>query len=121
MKLLDVEAVMTATTLGRTKEQFVAGAVKRTLIRFLEKDWRRVYFIQSGHDGPVKIGISSRPGKRFEDLQVANPNELRLLGLMFGGRTMEMALHKRFATARLRGEWFSPVPDLMQLIAEIQR
>lgn len=80
-----------------------------------------VYFIQAGADGPVKIGIAVEVAVRMRKLQDGNPQVLRLLGVATGGRKAESRWHARFAAARLRGEWFMPVPDLLAAISESNR
>lgn len=65
-----------------------------------------VYFIQEGGDGPVKIGFSKRPERRPQKLQTGNPRELLLRHVLPGDRAIEDQLHRRFAPARIRGEWF---------------
>lgn len=76
-----------------------------------------VYFIQS-EEGPIKIGFSDDPAKRLDQLQVASPSQLRLLGSLPCKSTREAAIHGYFAEHRLRGEWFRPAPELLAWIAE---
>ena len=71
--------------------------------------WRMgaVYFIRAANDrGPVKIGWSSQPIGRLNDLQVSHGHELKILSVIEGTRVDEKALHERFAGFRQRGEWF---------------
>lgn len=65
-----------------------------------------VYFIESGSDGPIKVGHACNVQARPRELQVGNPNQLRLLGTLPGGRELERWFHETFAHARVRGEWF---------------
>jgi predicted GIY-YIG superfamily endonuclease len=65
-----------------------------------------VYFIQSGSNGSVKIGLSNDPERRLRQLQTGNLRELRLRHVVPGTRGTENDLHVRFAPARIRGEWF---------------
>jgi hypothetical protein len=65
-----------------------------------------IYFIQSGEEGPIKIGFSNRPARRAPELQTGNPRELLLRHVVPGDRAMEDQLHRRFEPARIRGEWF---------------
>lgn len=67
---------------------------------------KRVYFIEAGDGGPIKIGVAGDVAKRFKALQATNPIPLRLLAIIDGGHADERRLHKRFASERLRGEWF---------------
>lgn len=62
--------------------------------------------MQSGEEGPIKIGISNRPQRRAPELQTGNPHELPLRHVVPGDRAMENRLHRRFEPARIRGEWF---------------
>ena len=75
-----------------------------------------LYAIQAGDDGPVKIGIASRPWERIATLQTANPVRLRGLAAWRGSAAEEAALHKLFAEDRLEGEWFKPSADLIALV-----
>ena len=65
-----------------------------------------VYFIQSGSDGPVKIGRSIKPKRRLPQLQTGNPDELILRHVIPGDLAAEQRLHHHFEPARIRGEWF---------------
>jgi hypothetical protein len=78
-----------------------------------------VYFIQAGHDGPIKIGFAVDPAERLAMLQTGNHVELFLAAAMPGGIDLEQELHARFAEGRIRGEWFRPdTPGLLDAIAE---
>ena len=66
-----------------------------------------IYFIRCGTDGPIKIGWTANLKERLANLQSANPAELVLLGSRSGTQEQEKELHARFASQRLRGEWFS--------------
>ena len=65
-----------------------------------------IYFIQSGEDGPIKIGFSGSPDRRVPQLQTGNPRELLLRHVIPGDTAIERQLHSRFEPARIRGEWF---------------
>lgn len=65
-----------------------------------------VYFAHAPELGMVKIGYADDAEKRFAQLQTASPTRLVLLAIQDGGRAEESALHKRFKSARMRGEWF---------------
>jgi hypothetical protein len=75
-----------------------------------------VYFIQAESGGPIKIGHSDDPTLRLKSLQTAHPYRLVLLLSVPASTGTEAALHKRFATYRLRGEWFRPVRPLREMI-----
>lgn len=78
-----------------------------------------VYFIADGA-GHVKIGYSLNVSLRLIELQRSNAFELRVLGLMAGGRDTERALHERFAKHRIRGEWFYLMPEIVDYISALR-
>jgi hypothetical protein len=72
-----------------------------------------VYFIQSGDDGPVKIGLSKNPWSRLCKIQTDHDRPARLIRLFEGGHAQERELHRRFAEHRMNGEWFKPVEAIL--------
>lgn len=66
----------------------------------------RVYFIQSGRGGPIKVGVAADPRARLGQLQVGNPKRLRLLGSIPGDASIESAIHRELDGDRVGGEWF---------------
>lgn len=78
-----------------------------------------VYFIQSEHGGPIKIGRADDLAKRLLGLQTSRPDKLVVLAAFPGTVADERRLHDRFGAFRERGEWFSPAPDLMDEIRNI--
>lgn len=78
-----------------------------------------IYFIQSGSDGPIKIGYTANPPeKRRAELQIGSSTALTLLGAIPARRPDERQLHLELADHRLDGEWFAPAPRVLALIAE---
>jgi hypothetical protein len=76
-----------------------------------------IYFMQARMLGLIKIGCSGASLKtRQEMLQTGCPVPLDLLGVMPGDKDIESSLHRRFAFANEQGEWFRPVPELLQFI-----
>ena len=75
-----------------------------------------VYFIRCG--GRVKIGTSDNPRLRVAECQTGNPEPIELLGTIPGTRTLEAALHARFAHLRGLGEWFELAGDLRSYIRQ---
>lgn len=67
---------------------------------------RRIYFIEAGEGGPIKIGVAIDVAARLKDLQAANPTALRLIASIPGDYCQERELHRRFKGERLNGEWF---------------
>ena len=78
-----------------------------------------IYFVQAEGIGHIKIGFTDGEdvNGRIATLQTASPVRLRLLGAIPGGMEEEKDLHRRFAAARVQGEWFKPVAELLALIA----
>ena len=76
-----------------------------------------VYFIQSGEEGPIKIGTTSEDiKKRVAGLQTGNPYKLKILKVISGGRELEQEIHERFFDIRMMGEWFYPSQLLLDYI-----
>lgn len=77
-----------------------------------------IYFVQSGKDGPIKIGYTTQGSlrDRLSKLQTGNQSKMILLGIEIGDRSHETRLHQMFAPGRLRGEWFRPDNDLIAYI-----
>lgn len=100
-----------------------AGSVARYFF-FLERENRSskdccqdVYFVQSVHGGPIKIGVAKNVTVRLNELQAAHPYELKVLAVLRGaGREKEQELHRQFAEHRLCGEWFEVSTRLLEVI-----
>ena len=75
-----------------------------------------IYFIQDTVTKAVKIGHGVNPEKRLEQCQVGNANALTMIGVLEGGRPEERLLHQRFASHRMRGEWFRGDDKLLSAI-----
>ena len=65
-----------------------------------------VYAVQELVDGPVKIGMSYDPRARLADLQHASPYPLAIRAVMLGWAETERRILTRWASQRIRGEWF---------------
>jgi len=77
-----------------------------------------IYFI-GPRDGPVKIGFASRLAVRLKDLRLANAFPLEVLASVEGPPCLERQYHRRFASARLHGEWFTRTPEIEAEIARL--
>jgi len=76
-----------------------------------------IYFICDEATQHIKIGFTAGDSEdRLRDLQTGCSGQLVLLLQIAGPRQLETAWHERFAGARERGEWFRPVPELLQAI-----
>lgn len=78
-----------------------------------------VYFLQGEKGGPIKIGRSQNAKERFDRLQTGSNVRLSLIRWLPSVPGAEAALHKRFATERLHGEWFRPSGRLRRFMAAI--
>lgn len=78
-----------------------------------------IYFIQSENGGPIKIGYADDLAKRLVSLQTSRPDKLVVVASFVGTIAHEKELHARFSHVREMGEWFTPVPELMDLIRDI--
>jgi excisionase family DNA binding protein len=65
-----------------------------------------VYFVRAGCNGPVKIGTTANLKKRLELLQAGNHHNLKCLLTIDGAVAEERAMHCRFDSSHIRGEWF---------------
>lgn len=79
-----------------------------------------VYLIVSG--SAVKIGIAENPQKRLVTLQIGHHDDLRIYHTFQCADKLEAAqletlLHRRYASDKLRGEWFSTDPE--KIVADV--
>src|SRR5699024_5718781 len=64
----------------------------------------------------IKIGTSSATEARIEQLQIAAPTKLNLLGSIPGGVLEEKQIHHKFRDLNSYGEWFFAAPSLRAFI-----
>jgi hypothetical protein len=76
----------------------------------------KTYFVQAA-SGPIKIGKSKDLRLRLMGLCWHEP--IRLLGFLEGDH--ERPVHDRFASLRIRGEWFRPDKKLLAFISGATR
>jgi hypothetical protein len=74
-----------------------------------------VYIIRAGETGMVKIGWADDPESRCSDLQTAHYEELRIIRVMEGPRSLEGLLHGHFGARKHRGEWFAFCPSMLEI------
>ena len=80
-----------------------------------------IYFIQSGEDGPIKIGYTKFDVcSRLSNLQTSNPEPLYVLLTLPGSVEDEHKYQEMFADYRLRGEWYKPMQELLDMIKDNQ-
>jgi hypothetical protein len=73
------------------------------------------YFVQRARGGPIKIGRSVHVGRRLIALRTGTHERLVILATIDGDH--EARLHQLLARHRLRGEWFSPHPEVLAAVA----
>ena len=73
-----------------------------------------LYLMQAGDSGPVKIGRANDPERRARELQPGCAERINIRAILPTRGAEERALHSRFASLRLVGEWFSPHPDIFE-------
>lgn len=80
-----------------------------------------IYFVHDEATLFIKVGFTDRDiNDRLREFQTGCPGLLTPLLLISGTRHDEQAWHKRFAGARVRGEWFRPTPELLQAIDDLK-
>lgn len=81
---------------------------------------RWVYFVRGDDSGPIKIGHTRCLLWRASELQVAYPfGMLDYVGVFLGVAADEGALHRKFAAAHIRAEWFAPSVELVAFIRSL--
>ena len=80
------------------------------------RDGHRVYFVEAGDSGKVKIGTSMCVKNRLSQLQGASPERMSLLLSIEGGQRVESEIHKLYKAERIRREWFSKSGALAQFL-----
>ena len=83
----------------------------------------KIYFIQMGDDGPIKIGQTiSGVKSRLKTLKTNCPYKLNILYVHENTvyPMSEREIHGWFKEDRLEGEWFNPSKKLISFIKEIK-
>lgn len=78
-----------------------------------------IYFIQSEHGGPIKIGHAEDLAKRLVQIQTSRPDALCVLASVPGTVEQERFLHSRFAHLREKGEWFTATKELTEAVESL--
>ncbi len=78
-----------------------------------------VYILSSEKTKLTKIGYSSNVRQRIKALQNSGPDGLILKCLIRGGIETESMLHKKYASKRKHGEWFSLSEEDIQSLQSI--
>jgi hypothetical protein len=75
-----------------------------------------IYFAADAARTVIKIGITSRPALRVDNLTSSSPVTIFLLASAPGTAPQERALHHQFREQWHHGEWFTPNAELLALI-----
>jgi predicted GIY-YIG superfamily endonuclease len=80
-----------------------------------------LYFIQNVVSGSIKIGYTSDLDARLSDHQVGSDAPLKyILTIPFSddlkAKDMEKELHLKFSKYNIRGEWFEPAEEILNLV-----
>lgn len=81
--------------------------------------WCYIYFVSDGDR--IKIGRTVNVVSRLRGMQTSTANPLTVLATFLTADSVESALHGRFKAARIRGEWYRPVPELLDFIERVKR
>lgn len=79
-----------------------------------------IYFLRPiGLLGPIKVGCSTEPKRRLEDLLTWSPLRLEIVATMPGTLKDEGFLHRCFAKSHSHREWFHPSPEIQLALTTI--
>jgi hypothetical protein len=79
-----------------------------------------IYFMRAtSGEGPIKIGCSDKPRRRLIGCTIWSPVPLSIIAQTEGGFFHERAIHDKFASLRLHGEWFTASDELEAFVAAI--
>ena len=79
-----------------------------------------VYFIQAGDNGPIKIGTSSVPQMHVDRLQQGNHEELRLIAVIPGERSLAEKVRADLKASELGRKWFHATDEVLDYIEKIK-
>lgn len=83
-----------------------------------------IYFMvcESPAGTPIKVGITRDIAKRIKNIRSGNPWPIILVGFYWvrDPDLEEATLHERFHQARVRGEWFDCIPELVAIIVDVR-
>lgn len=77
-----------------------------------------VYFVRD-ESGAIKIGTTTKLRERVASLQTSSSQALELVGFIQGDKALEQKLHARFASFRVRREWFVGDESFMGQVRQI--
>lgn len=78
-----------------------------------------VYFLEAKGIKRVKIGFTTSPKTRLNELRLGSPVPLTILKVVRGNLSLEIAVLALFHKYRLHGEWFDSHDKLMRFIKSL--
>lgn len=78
--------------------------------------WAGHLYFMRNTDGLVKIGRSVHPRKRRARIEVVEGQRVSLDLVVRDAGDIEQSLHRIFVKARVRGEWFHPIDDILGVV-----
>lgn len=82
---------------------------------------QQVYFLRLNiENSPIKIGLSYDPADRARCIETQLPFQVEVITMVPGNLALERNVQDCFADAHLQGEWFRPVPRLLEAIEKLK-
>lgn len=78
-----------------------------------------LYFAEASSPPLIKIGITTQPENRFNDLAAGALQDLTVRAVMLGDEVMERSLHSAWKHCRSHREWYYKTDDLDDFISGI--
>lgn len=101
MRTTSIDSILANTHISQDKIDSVLGKLKDRLPDDKKAGVvTQIYFAMMMPTDRIRISSSVDPMKRIQELK------LSMLGLMPGGRELEVKLHEKFSDEKLTGEWF---------------
>lgn len=72
-----------------------------------------IYFMREGTDGPVKIGRAADVELRRRAIHASGHPNMTVIRTLDAKDWVECWFHRRFSDHRIKGEWFSYVPEMI--------
>jgi hypothetical protein len=113
------QQALTAARVARHREKHLPAS--RTDGPVEETRFGKVYVIQRGEHGPVKVGFSANPMARIAELQIALPEKLRLLTMVDGHLRTERRIHLVLSGLgiHLGGEWYAHDIRILKIVTDV--
>ena len=101
------------------RAQRITAAVNALALKQAQRKPQFVYFVQC--DERIKIGIARNPIRRLRSLQTGNSTRFKILAIIADDADLERAIHTKFESTRVSGEWFRKTDELEEFIERAKR